>query len=113
MNTNFKIIGLTRLGIKPESTAPEADALTTRPSELLNARFALIMNLKFCPSLIVFLGLHLKVEKRDLIVHLLSCSLHNSLILLFFGLVSMNYCVCYFRLLLRGRKKIRMMMMKH
>ena len=36
MNTNFKVIGLTRLGIKPESTAPEADALTTWPSELLN-----------------------------------------------------------------------------
>ena len=36
MNTNFKVIGLTRLEIKPESTAPEADALTTRPSELLN-----------------------------------------------------------------------------
>ena len=30
MNTNFKVIGLTRLGIKPKSTAPEADALTTR-----------------------------------------------------------------------------------
>ena len=28
MNTNFKVIGLTRLEIKPESTAPEADALT-------------------------------------------------------------------------------------
>ena len=35
MNTNFKVIGLTRLGIKPKSTAPEADALTTSPSELL------------------------------------------------------------------------------
>ena len=33
MNTNFKVTGLTRLGMKPESTAPEADALTTRPSE--------------------------------------------------------------------------------
>ena len=32
MNTNFKVIGLTRLGIKPESTAPEPDTLTTRPS---------------------------------------------------------------------------------
>ena len=30
----FKVIGLTRLGTKPESTASEADALTTRPSEL-------------------------------------------------------------------------------
>ena len=37
MNTNVKVIGLTRLGIKPESTAPEADALTTRPSELFHA----------------------------------------------------------------------------
>ena len=34
MNINFKVIGLTRLGIKLESTAPEAHALTTRPSEL-------------------------------------------------------------------------------
>ena len=31
----FKAIGLTRLGIKTQSTAPEADALTTRPFELL------------------------------------------------------------------------------
>ena len=34
MNTNFAVIGLTRLGIKPESTVLQADALTTRPSEL-------------------------------------------------------------------------------
>ena len=36
MNTNFTVTGLTRHEIKPESTrtAPEADALTTRPSEL-------------------------------------------------------------------------------
>ena len=33
MNTNFKVIGLARLRIKPKSTAPEADALTTQPSE--------------------------------------------------------------------------------
>ena len=32
MNTNFKVIGLTRLGIKPKSTDSEADVL--RPSEL-------------------------------------------------------------------------------
>ena len=42
MNTNIKVIGLTRIGIKPESTAPEADALTTRPSEL----FSHIVNMK-------------------------------------------------------------------
>ena len=35
MNANFKVIGLTRLGIKTQSAAPEADALTTQPSELL------------------------------------------------------------------------------
>ena len=34
VNTNFKVIGLTRLGIKAKSTALEADVLTTRPSEL-------------------------------------------------------------------------------
>ena len=33
VNSNFKV-GLTRLGIKPESTATEADALTARPFEL-------------------------------------------------------------------------------
>ena len=35
VNSNFKVIGLTRLGIKTLSTAPEADARTTRPSEPL------------------------------------------------------------------------------
>ena len=36
MNINFKVIGLTQLGIKPESIAQKTDALnTTRPSELL------------------------------------------------------------------------------
>ena len=34
MNTKFKVIGLTRLGIKPEFTAPEADAFNSWPSEL-------------------------------------------------------------------------------
>ena len=35
MNTNFKVIGLTRVGIKPKFTVAEADALITQPSELL------------------------------------------------------------------------------
>ena len=35
MNTYVKVVGLTRLGIKPESTAPEAGALTNRLSELM------------------------------------------------------------------------------
>ena len=34
MNINSKVIGLTRLGIKSESTAPEADALITQPSDM-------------------------------------------------------------------------------
>ena len=35
MNTNFKVIGLTRLVIKPESTAQRQTLYTTQPSELL------------------------------------------------------------------------------
>ena len=35
MNTNFKVIGLTRVGIEFQSTALEGDALTTQLSELL------------------------------------------------------------------------------
>ena len=35
VNTNFEVIGLTRLGIKSKSTTAEADALGTRPFELL------------------------------------------------------------------------------
>ena len=31
MNNNFKIMVLIRLGTKPESTAPETDALITQP----------------------------------------------------------------------------------
>ena len=34
MNNNSKVIGLTRLGIKPESTASAVNALTTRPSDI-------------------------------------------------------------------------------
>ena len=45
MNTNLKVIGLTRLVIKPKSTAPESDAITTGPSELLNS--ASIMKIRF------------------------------------------------------------------
>ena len=35
MNINFKVTGLTRLGIKRESTTPEEDSASTQPSELL------------------------------------------------------------------------------
>ena len=34
VNTNFEVAGLTRLGIKPKSTAPQAEALSARSSEL-------------------------------------------------------------------------------
>ena len=36
MNINFKVIGVTRLRIEPESTVSEADALTPRSFEPLN-----------------------------------------------------------------------------
>ena len=41
--TTFKVIGLTGLGIKPKSTAPEVDALTFLPSELLNVKINAII----------------------------------------------------------------------
>ena len=47
MNTNLKVIGLTRLGIKPESAAQEADALTTRPSKLFFFKNASKLNQTF------------------------------------------------------------------
>ena len=40
MNTNFEVIGLARLEMKSLSTAPEADALTIRPSEPSMAHWA-------------------------------------------------------------------------
>ena len=56
VNTNFKVIGLTRLGIKPESTAQEADALyhsaiwaVTRCPEPLLLPLTKIVS-KFCPN---------------------------------------------------------------
>ena len=39
MNTSFKVIGLTRLGIKPEFTVPKKDALTIQPCEVLDTLF--------------------------------------------------------------------------
>ena len=46
MNSNFKVIGLTQLGIKPESAAPKVNALTTRPFELLSQRLLRLGNTK-------------------------------------------------------------------
>ena len=40
-STCFKVIGMTRLGITPETTAREVEALTAQPSELLNEMRAL------------------------------------------------------------------------
>ena len=37
VNTYFRLVSLTRLGIKSESAAPVADVLSTRPSELLKS----------------------------------------------------------------------------
>ena len=41
MNTKLKVIGLTRLGIKPKSTAIEADVFTTPPAKLLKNVYGL------------------------------------------------------------------------
>ena len=45
MNTNVKVIGLTRLRIEPKSTALEVDNLTTRPSELSKYFRSVVLNL--------------------------------------------------------------------
>ena len=50
VNTNFKVIGFARLGIKPKSTAPEADALTTRKSELFINSLELVQSLNSVKS---------------------------------------------------------------
>ena len=42
MNTNFKVIGLTRLGIKPESTAQETDAPYHSAREAVNTKCKVI-----------------------------------------------------------------------
>ena len=54
--TTFKVIGLTRLGIKPNSTAPEVDALTFLPSELLNVKINAISLLPHVRSGQIFLA---------------------------------------------------------
>ena len=47
VKANFEVSGFTRLGIKPVlSTAPEADACITRPSELLTNVVVTIPNKK-------------------------------------------------------------------
>ena len=79
MNTNFNVIGLTRLKIKPEFRAQEADALTTRPSELQEKMFAC-----FChtlaslqvvgldkPFFLITIGI--KYYRRGLDLHWLQC----------------------------------------
>ena len=48
VNTNFKMVGLTRLGVKLWSADPEADALTSRPSELSDNRIIINNLLLFC-----------------------------------------------------------------
>ena len=61
MNANFKVIGLTRLGIKPMSTAAEANALTTQPSELIflhhNQMFDVLIEPRDCAALCMTFGL--------------------------------------------------------
>ena len=74
MNTNFKVIGLTRLGIKPKSTTPEADALTIRPSELLGFDMKFSIKKDYILEYLVIL-LCPSLNGAVLIPLLLSCSL--------------------------------------
>ena len=53
MNTSFKVIGLTRRVIRPESTVIEADDFTSRLSELINGQNAM----SFCVAIIFSISL--------------------------------------------------------
>ena len=70
MNTNFKVIGFSRLVMKSESTVPEADALTTRPSDL-GSRIRI--NLLVCANIVTVIAIN---EKSARVSHstLDSCS---------------------------------------
>ena len=46
MNTNFKVIGLTQLGIKPKAAVTVAYALTSRPPELLMSAMPTSLHLR-------------------------------------------------------------------
>ena len=61
MNNNFKVNGLTRLGIKRESTAREADAFTTLASEML----AICMALNVTNMIYIFQDLGNMVDKVE------------------------------------------------
>ena len=57
MKTNFKVVGLVQLGIKPESTAPQADTLTIQPSELFLPLDLARKTITFPPKLLKFVFL--------------------------------------------------------
>ena len=69
MNTNFKVIGLTPLGIKPKSTVPEAGALTTWPSELFKLKLVYICERGFSTLVKV------KTKKGDRLQEEMPCEL--------------------------------------
>ena len=59
MNTNFKVIGLTRLGIKPKSTTSDADALPLGHLSYYQSLVCLLLvkmlNLTFTSRKLIFL----------------------------------------------------------
>ena len=60
VNTNFTVIGLTRHGINTQSTAAEADALATRPSELSKIKSSLVYTRGIAPKRVTGGGDHLR-----------------------------------------------------
>ena len=72
LNINFKVIGLTRFGIKPESTGLEADALITGLYEPVFITFYYFMAKKI-PQLLQHFQSNAKIDCfifRKLLVHL-------------------------------------------
>ena len=67
---NFKVISLTRLEIKPESTAHETEALTTRLSSLFNWYCFVLVALSFYVHIVVILQAFAGLKKWDPIIEL-------------------------------------------
>ena len=72
MNTNFKVVGLSRLGINPKSTASEEDAFTTRPFKLLT--IITVTNQRFTQSLLCALLLTVTTEPMIAMTTLIALS---------------------------------------
>ena len=65
MNTNLKVNGLARLGIKPESATKEADAFTIRPLELLKSPKTRLKNWMIVFTIVIFMHQNVIISDKN------------------------------------------------